>query len=384
MEKVFTSVARRSAVIGVVTVLIAGFFSTNPLIAGASEGEVSLYLSAPYVQGSHASGPRVYREDFNGFVDPANTENQVRSSSNEIAMGTMTSATGEYDIELAKEWGGASVGPDVDEPTQTSATPLPGSRYISNRGNEISIALAKPAKYVGLWWTAGETSVSCESCNTITFFSGSREVASVNESQVATALSEATVTNLAGSTYPSDNYLGNPAFYGDNNSQNYAYLNLIITGGRTVDRIVLSGNGFEFDNLVTASSTVTPTPNMVFVLSQEGSWPSRPSPTPSIGTTKATLVVGGFAHNSRKLTPKMKNRIERWLDRHSHLGTLACTGFTSLPRRSADVTLSTKRGITACRFSKTQRVELQTSVSPGIQDPRPGSNVRRVRLVLTP
>ena len=102
------------------------------------------------------------------------------------------------------------------------------------------------------------------------------------------------------------------------------------------------------------------------------------------GTRKATLIVGGFAHNSRVLTPRMKNRIDRWLERNSDLGTLTCTGFTSLPRRTSDVALSTNRGITACKFSKRQRSELETSVSQGIEDPRPGSNVRRVRLVLTP
>jgi hypothetical protein len=102
------------------------------------------------------------------------------------------------------------------------------------------------------------------------------------------------------------------------------------------------------------------------------------------GTKKRTLVVGGFAPNSRKLTARMKNRIDRWLDRHSDLSTLTCTGFTSLPRRTTDVTLSTNRGKTACNFSKRQRAELETSVSQGIEDPRPGSNVRRVRLVLTP
>ena len=106
--------------------------------------------------------------------------------------------------------------------------------------------------------------------------------------------------------------------------------------------------------------------------------------TAAAGTRKATLIVGGFAHNSRVLTPRMKKRIDRWLERNSDLGTLTCTGFTSLPRRTTDVALSTNRGKTACNFSKRQRSDLETSVSQGIEDPRPGSKVRRVRLVLTP
>lgn len=100
-------------------------------------------------------------------------------------------------------------------------------------------------------------------------------------------------------------------------------------------------------------------------------------------TRKAELIVGGFAHNSRVLTPRMRNRIDRWLERNSDLGTLTCTGFTSLPRRTTDVALSTNRGKTACSYSESQRSEIESSVSQGIEDPRPGSNVRRVRLVLT-
>ena len=102
------------------------------------------------------------------------------------------------------------------------------------------------------------------------------------------------------------------------------------------------------------------------------------------GTRTATLIVGGFDHNSRKLTKKMKAKINKWLDKNSDLSTLTCTGFTSLPRRTTDVELSSNRGITACNFSLKQRSELDTSISQGIEDPRPGSNVRRVRLVLTP
>ena len=102
------------------------------------------------------------------------------------------------------------------------------------------------------------------------------------------------------------------------------------------------------------------------------------------GTRKATIIVGGFDHNSRKLTARMKARIDRWLDRNSDLSTLTCTGFTSLPRRTTDVELSTNRGTTACAYAKSQRPEVTSSVSQGIEDPRPGSNVRRVRLVLTP
>jgi hypothetical protein len=101
-------------------------------------------------------------------------------------------------------------------------------------------------------------------------------------------------------------------------------------------------------------------------------------------SNRAVLIAGGFEHNSRKLTPKMKRKIDRWLAKHPDLKTVTCTGFTSLPRRTSDVKLSTNRGKTACNYAKSERPELTTSASKGKEDPRPGSNVRRVRFVLTP
>lgn len=101
-------------------------------------------------------------------------------------------------------------------------------------------------------------------------------------------------------------------------------------------------------------------------------------------TRRAAVVVGGFDHNSRVLTTKMKKRIDRWLAKYPDLKTVTCTGYTSLPKRTSDVRLSRNRGITACNYAKSKRLDLVTRVTRGIEDPRPGLNVRRVRLVLTP
>ena len=95
------------------------------------------------------------------------------------------------------------------------------------------------------------------------------------------------------------------------------------------------------------------------------------------------LSVAGFGHNSRKLTPSMKLRIERWLAQNPNLSKLTCMGFTSLPKRSTDVALSTKRGTTVCNYAKRVKPELEAIVSPGVEDPRPGSKVRRALLILT-
>jgi hypothetical protein len=105
--------------------------------------------------------------------------------------------------------------------------------------------------------------------------------------------------------------------------------------------------------------------------------------TSVLGSVKEKMVISGFSPNSKKLTKKMKTRIDSWLDLNFDLTKLTCTGFTSLPRRATDVALSTSRGAMACRYAMTQRPDLEASASRGIEDKRLGSDVRRVRLVLT-
>lgn len=106
--------------------------------------------------------------------------------------------------------------------------------------------------------------------------------------------------------------------------------------------------------------------------------------SPAYSKRKEVLVIRGFAMDSNILSKAMKQKIKKWLANHGELGTLSCKGFTSLPRKATDVALSTQRGRQACNFAKTQSSSIEILVRKGIEDPRPGSNVRRVRLVLTP
>lgn len=106
--------------------------------------------------------------------------------------------------------------------------------------------------------------------------------------------------------------------------------------------------------------------------------------SPPFSKREEGVIIRDFILDSSELSPIMERKIKIWLSRFPELRTLQCTGFTSLPRLASDVVLSTKRGRVACNFAKLQRPELKTEVSQGIEDPRPGSNIRRVRLVLKP
>lgn len=105
---------------------------------------------------------------------------------------------------------------------------------------------------------------------------------------------------------------------------------------------------------------------------------------PRYSDRKEVLIIRGFGLDSSELTKDMRVKIKKWLKKYPELATLKCTGYTSLPRKASDVALSTKRGKQACNFAKGQLHSIETKVSKGIEDPRPGASIRRVRLVLTP
>jgi hypothetical protein len=83
-----------------------------------------------------------------------------------------------------------------------------------------------------------------------------------------------TLESVGGGTHNIGYYYGHPATHASltptsksswtpNNP--FVYLNLFTEGATTVDRVVIGGNGFEFDNFTTSNLEKTPTADMVFV-----------------------------------------------------------------------------------------------------------------------
>ena len=455
--------------------------------ANGTEDKISLYLSAPEVQGSGVETASL-KENFNAF--PAPTEPCPTTS----AVGGMTFRSGDTvsstpgascEIKEVGVYAGASS--ESSEPvtsgvgTRSIGVPFPGGAERA-----IIFTLAENAKYVGFWWSAGNDG------NIVRFYDAADNLLAEFDSQsVVSKLpkgSPASVDSIGTPVvaHPIAKYYGNPVVLSRSGTEHlnfiYSYLNLFLEGSLGVRKIEFAGPGFEFDNLAVSTISQTPTSTMVKVMERTSpslSWnpvlnhllsagsatvspatntgggaitysvknagatgctvnPSTGSltsysavgncivtatsagvgaasassgflktsidvtfvisetlpvqqgsgasgQTPAVAkTNRAVLISGGFEHNSRKLTPKMKRKIDRWLAKHPDLKTVTCTGFTSLPRRTSDVRLSTNRGITACSYAKSKRPDRTTSVSKGKEDPRPGSNVRRVRLVLTP
>jgi LPXTG-motif cell wall-anchored protein len=250
-------------------------------------------MSAPTVQGTAATGS-LTSENFNTLP--------TGSCPASIQLGTVS---GNCNVEVAGDYGGASAA--ADDPTPTTGGS--GSNYMStaNPSMEITIDLTEPAKYLGLWWSAGTDA------NVLELYMGDERVASMTTSSIITLLENTSVTSIGGNTYDSEDYYGNPR---NNNAdwEPFLFLNLYATGGATFDRVVLSGSGFEFDNISTSDLAQTPASGEVPIEFIPGeNPPPAPAPGPTLPETGldmgllmglgiAALVVGIFLTRRRWTT----------------------------------------------------------------------------------
>lgn len=241
--------------IPVIALLAASLAYVGP--SNASSQGISLYLSAPYVQGSHVT-ESVLREDFN-------TPSTNCTAATGVGSVTLSSphACSIGDTNL---YGGATVGPENSTPT-TGDT---GTRFLTNSSNTsfVTFTASTPVKYIGVWWSAGSTG------NLIELYSGDTLIQSVTTDVILNLIpkSGGTVTTVGGGTHPNNNFYGNPRS-SEAAHQPFVYLNLFLSGGLSANRVVISGAGFELDNLVTSTVEQSTTSSMVFVASSQAiSW----------------------------------------------------------------------------------------------------------------
>jgi hypothetical protein len=93
-------------------------------------------------------------------------------------------------------------------------------------------------------------------------------------------------------------------------------------------------------------------------------------------------VFRGFAANSTKLTRPMKKEIRKFIRANPELTTVVCRGFTSAPATRFDDALAKGRGENVCAYIEKKFPDLTTRVIEGNHTNIPGSNIRRVRVVL--
>ena len=240
--------------------------------AVAQTNGIKLYFSAPFVQGPSYTGVDVALETFNSF-----------STGTGACLGA--SAVGEITttckVDPGNGAGGAATTDDTPtyggSPSQYARTPWPSG------GAEIEILFPEGKQFIGLWWSAGNIENGGGITNFVEFYDGDSLLATMTADRVMDMLGgtvpgpypgTSTLDAAGGGSYNIGYYYGHPGWHtsltptskstytGDNP---FVYLNLFTVGATRVDRIVIGGDGFEFDNLATSSLEKTQSDDMVFV-----------------------------------------------------------------------------------------------------------------------
>lgn len=259
--------------------------------AVAADAAVSLYLSAPFVQGSHVDDESTLTETFNGMSSgacPATTAVGDLSHSGCVieAQGTDTPVNGDPLI-------GSSLTSFV------SATP------------NSTFTFTNSVKYVGFWWMMGSSG------NSVTFRDSSDNVlATMSSAEIMSFLGisyasvttddTGTLTTVDGSSHLRKLYFQNPGRYSGTpeapvNDYDYlptyanepwVYLNLFLSGDVDVKKVNFSGAAFEMDNLTVSTEEQGPKGNMVLVSNVLGTPPTGQVMTWTPTNTSAALGSG--------------------------------------------------------------------------------------------
>ena len=211
----------------------AALFASNSVSAQS----LGLFLSPPGEQNTTRAGAIV--EGFSGATGAI-------GATGNFAVGAWSGVTGTVNRAAANSFGGAGG---------------TGSYLGLSNGSQVSVTLTGDRKYVGFWWSAGNTG------NTIEFYDDTNNLlATFTTNSLTTLLSGGgNITAINGNQYAKAAYFGNPnPPAGRNTSEPYGYVNLLLQG-TTVSfrRIVIrhaGGGGFELDNLAVSDSATVPGP----------------------------------------------------------------------------------------------------------------------------
>lgn len=220
------------------TATAALLLASTPASALSTSYGVDIYMSSPTIQGT-AVTTGLTTENFNSASTGA--------CASIIGIGALS---GDCNISVAGTYGGATADANVATPTTGGS----GSNYPSTAvpSTTITIDLNEPAKYLGLWWSAGSPS------NEIELYSEGELVAYMSTQTLIDLLAQGTVTTVGGSSIGTAAYNGNPRSNALPTSEPFLYINMYGTGGADFDQIKLIGGGFEFDNLAVSDLAQTP------------------------------------------------------------------------------------------------------------------------------
>jgi hypothetical protein len=221
-----------------------------------------IYIDAPQVQNSYLNTDPI-TSALTTLTDFNSATAGIGTCPATLAGGTVSGGCSVYSGAVEADLGAST----------TSSDPAfggNGSRFATANSAGTTISFATPQKYLGLWWSAGSAG------NQLDFYSDGALVSSITTANLTTLLGTATqsltptadsVTAVNGNTYSKSFYFGNPRGYPSATptqtlygsaylpNESFTYIHAFANGGTYFDKVVMSGYGFEFDNIVSSTST---------------------------------------------------------------------------------------------------------------------------------
>ncbi len=230
--------------------------------------QISLYMDAPFVQASYATGSKVKTENFESHSTGATSCGDAGGIGKDFSVGVVTGtcqvATAQY----------ASASTNASDPFVGGV----GGNFATDYPNgPFKVQFDSNQKYVGFWWAAGSPG------NSVEFLSGSNVVATINVNQLFGIFGDLppdyagatdSVQAINGDYYPKKHFLGNPSGYDSltpvtpssiSPSEPYVYIHAFASNGAYFDGIRFSGANFEIDNLTISKGTVNVLPRLIYV-----------------------------------------------------------------------------------------------------------------------
>lgn len=215
---------------------------------------ISVYLAAPNVVSSPATGGTALNEDFSPSPPwPAGRYTTDRTRN----IGTFDlSPQSALQIVNSDQYGGAG---------NTGRYGAIGAQ--SGTAGAITLNLATPTTFFGMWWSA------IDPYNGVSLYSGDWFLMRITGADVMALLNASnTLTAQNGTQYQRTAYLGKPATNPRQNTGEYYAYTMFHASGLTFNRVVLDNSGttrtgFEFDNFQTRSGNFQ-IPGTTVLLSQ--------------------------------------------------------------------------------------------------------------------
>jgi hypothetical protein len=313
--------------------LIPNLLLISPSSATVSTTVASVYVDAPFVQGSYARHYGGVTETFEGL-----SNGSITSNTQSIVGGTKTS--GQFTVFANNSTYGAST------TIETATVGGSGTKFANTDATGFEITFSTAVKYIGFYWAAGNTG------NSVKLYSGTTEIATITTNDLTTLLggfpsnyaaSTDSITATNGSRYLKKYYFGPANGYTTETpttqstipyvNEPYAFVHAFAQNDESFDKIKVFGAGFEFDNLTVSTQEVPIRTSLVLVNDVtttltlgESLWNFK-----GVTTSDSTTISTGWVSDSSTVVSSSRISIEQDLSISSGTITMGRTALFRTP-----------------------------------------------------